>query len=111
VVAREAGISGVAGEEMDAVGVNDERPRPVDDFGDRLGYRQRKRSAQDRGEGRATPTAKSLAVCEDKDQQKGCDEQGLRDVDVEEQRVLNRVVAIEEVVQRVQDAPFHDGRM
>lgn len=107
VVAGKAGVGGVAGEKVDAVRLLHERPRPVDQFRDHLADRQREDGAQagcDRG---PPPPPQSLAVGEDEDPDQGGDEERLADVDVEEQRVLDRVVAVEEVVEGVEDAPFH----
>jgi hypothetical protein len=95
----------MGGEEVDAVGIGHEGPRPVDEFGDHLADRQPETRAQHRGDRGAAPVGEATAVGGEEDDREGGDEQRLGGVDVEGEGILDRVVVEEEVVQRVQDAP------
>jgi hypothetical protein len=106
VVAGESRVGGVGREEVDAVGVLDEGPGAVDQFGDQLADRQGETGAEDGGEGGPPPRhARSSRKQEDEKERR--DEQGLGGFDVEEQHVLDPVVPSHEVVQRVQQGPVH----
>lgn len=101
VVAREARIGGVRGEEVDAVGIGDEGPGSVDQLRDHLADGQREPGAQDGGDGRSPPVAETQPAGEEKDDGEGGDEQKLGGFDVEEERVLEPIVPGHEVVEGV----------
>jgi len=98
-----AGVGGVAGEEVNSTRVGDERPGAVDEFGDQLADREPQGGAEAGGDGGAAPARPP----EQTDNRQHRDEQRLGGIHVEEQRILNRVVAEEVVVQRVQQGPIH----
>jgi hypothetical protein len=107
VIARKAWISGVRGEEVDAVGVGDKGPGAVDQFGDQLANRQGKAGAQHGGDSCPPPIEETWPAGQEKDDGEGGDEEKLGGFDVEEDGVLEAVVAGHEVVQGVQQRPIH----
>jgi hypothetical protein len=74
VVAREAWISGVRGEEVDAVGIDDEGPGSIDQLGDHLADRQGEPGAQHGGDGCPPPGAETKPTGQEKDDGEGGDE-------------------------------------
>ena len=107
VVARKSGVGRMRSEQMNAVRVDDEGPRAVDEVGDHLAYRQGDAGADHRRHRRPAPRDVPDAIREQEDHREGRDEQRLGDVDVEEERILDVVVVVEEVVEGVKDRPIH----
>ena len=89
MVTGEARVGRVAGEEVDAAWIDDERPRAIDDFGEHLGERQGGAGAQDGRDGSPSPRAMPLAVGEQEDEEEDPDEERLGRIDEGEQRVLD----------------------
>ena len=87
--------------------VGDEGPCSVDRFGDHLADRQREPGAEHSRDGCAAPGGMARAVSEEEDDGERGDEKSLGDVDIEEEGVLDDVVAEEIVVERVQHVPVH----
>jgi hypothetical protein len=73
-------------------------------------WAEKRPSAERRGDRGPAPGGVA-AVGEQEDDRKGDGEQCLRGIDVEEQRVLDRIVSEEVVVQRVQYGPVHAAKL
>jgi hypothetical protein len=98
VVTREAWVGGVSREKVDAARVDDEGPRPIDEFGDHLADCEGQTRAQHRSHRRSAPGKVPGTAGSEEDHSQGGDEECLGYVDVEEQGVLDAVVVVEKVV-------------
>jgi len=77
MVAREAGVGGMVGELVDAAGIDDERPRAVDEVGQHRPDRQRRRRTGGRRDGDATRAVARRARQQREQRQQRAGEQQL----------------------------------
>jgi hypothetical protein len=100
----------VAREEVDRVGMGDERPRPVDQARDRLRDRQAEAGAQAGGDHRVAHRGLARAARERERRDQQPQEQDLRGVGVGDERILQPVVMGEEEVEVAQQRQVHGSR-
>ena len=87
---------------MDAMRISDEGPGSVNQFGDHSADRQGEAGAQHGGDSCPPPVAVTRPAGQQKDNGESDHKEKLGGFDVEEERVLEAVMACHEVVQGVQ---------
>ena len=110
VVAGKARVRGVGDEEVQPARVGDERPRAIDQAPDHSGEGEGETRAPDCGDGGPAPIAPLGAMRHEENHPEGRREQHLGAVDVEDERVLDGIVLAQEVVEGMEDRPFHPCR-
>src|SRR5581483_5749879 len=107
MVAWEARVGGVFGEQVYTAGVGDERPGAIVELGDDLDDEQRETGAQPSSDRRATHRREALVTGKNDHDHEQQEVQRLRRVYVGQQRILDRIVVVEEPVERMNDRPIH----
>ena len=96
--------------EVQLTRLGDERPGAIDQAPDHRRDGEGDGGARHRGEGSPAPIPPPRAPCPEEDHGEGRREQHLGAVDVEDERVLDGIVLAQEVVESVEDRPFHTRR-
>src|SRR5689334_18247361 len=100
MVAGEARVGRVFGEQVDSAGVRDEWAGTIVELGDDLDDKQSEPGAQSCGDRSATHRRETLVAGKDTQHREQQEKQRLCRRYVVQQRILDRVVVIEESVQR-----------